>query len=94
VGSIITAATLPRDALGKTTAATGKGFAIGSAVLTSLSLLNAFCENALGGIDGTYISVSVDISIVLAGVIIGAMLSSCLVPLPRFPRQPKPRHWP
>jgi len=57
------------DALGNTTAATGKGFAIGSAVLTSLSLLNAFSENALEGID-----VSVNNSIVLAGVIVGAML--------------------
>merc|ERR1719460_533817 len=34
------------DALGNTTAATGKGFAIGSAVLTSLSLLAAFKEQA------------------------------------------------
>merc|ERR1719353_2375360 len=34
------------DALGNTTAATGKGFAIGSAVLTSISLLSAFRESA------------------------------------------------
>merc|ERR1712063_232841 len=34
------------DALGNTTAATGKGFAIGSAVLTSLSLLVAFKQSA------------------------------------------------
>ena len=62
------------DALGNTTAATGKGFAIGSAVLTSLSLLNAFSENALTLDDGSVIDVSVNNSIVLAGVIIGAML--------------------
>ena len=56
------------DALGNTTAATGKGFAIGSAVLTALSLLAAFKDKADIPI--------VDISdpIVLAGVLIGAML--------------------
>jgi H(+)-translocating pyrophosphatase len=61
------------DALGNTTAATGKGFAIGSAVLTSLSLLNAFSENALVT-DGVPIDVSVNESVVLSGVITGAML--------------------
>jgi len=56
------------DALGNTTAATGKGFAIGSAVLTSLSLLTAFKEKT--GV------VSADIAnpVVLCGAIFGAML--------------------
>jgi K(+)-stimulated pyrophosphate-energized sodium pump len=56
------------DALGNTTAATGKGFAIGSAVLTALSLLSAFTDKAR--------VVSVDISepVVLSGVLLGAML--------------------
>ena len=56
------------DALGNTTAATGKGFAIGSAVLTAISLLTAFKENAEIDV--------VDISdpIVLSGALLGAML--------------------
>jgi len=56
------------DALGNTTAATGKGFAIGSAVLTSLSLLNAFKDKA--GID----TVDLGNAYVMSGAIFGAML--------------------
>merc|ERR1711968_366652 len=56
------------DALGNTTAATGKGFAIGSAVLTSISLLSAFREQA--GLN------NIDLAdpVVFAGLLFGAML--------------------
>lgn len=56
------------DALGNTTAATGKGFAIGSAVLTSLALLTAYKQDTnLGEID-------VSKPTVLCGAIFGACL--------------------
>jgi len=58
------------DALGNTTAAVGKGFAIGSAVLTSLSLLAAFKEQ----VDMPTGAFDVCDPIVLAGVLLGAML--------------------
>lgn len=66
------------DALGNTTAATGKGFAIGSGVLTALSLLAAFEEEA-GLKDPTNplaepVDISIGEPIVLAGVIFGGML--------------------
>lgn len=56
------------DALGNTTAATGKGFAIGSAVLTALSLLSAFTDKA------RVINVDISEPVVLSGVLLGAML--------------------
>merc|ERR1711933_351246 len=56
------------DALGNTTAATGKGFAIGSAVLTALSLLSAFKTKA----DIPYIDLSN--AYVMSGVLFGALL--------------------
>src|SRR5690606_32930696 len=56
------------DAVGNTTAAIGKGFAIGSAALTALALFAAFMETA--GLQ------SIDIAQprVMAGLLIGAML--------------------
>jgi len=56
------------DALGNTTAATGKGFAIGSAVLTALSLMAAFQDEA------NVTLVNIGDPIILASLLIGAML--------------------
>ena len=56
------------DSLGNTTAATGKGFAIGSAVLTALALMAAY--SVVTGVD-LFNLLDTD---VLMGVIIGAML--------------------
>uniref|UniRef100_A0A7S1GB81 H(+)-exporting diphosphatase n=1 Tax=Bicosoecida sp. CB-2014 TaxID=1486930 RepID=A0A7S1GB81_9STRA len=58
------------DALGNTTAATGKGFAIGSAVLTSVGLIAAFMDAA--GLQGK--AVDLREPVVLTGVLIGACL--------------------
>ena len=58
------------DSLGNTTAATGKGFAIGSAVLTALALLVAYTQ-----VTGIY-ETGLDLTTadVLIGVLVGAML--------------------
>jgi K(+)-stimulated pyrophosphate-energized sodium pump len=56
------------DSLGNTTAATGKGFAIGSAVLTALALLVAYVE--VTGIT----ELQLTDSNVLIGILLGAML--------------------
>jgi K(+)-stimulated pyrophosphate-energized sodium pump len=56
------------DAVGNTTAATGKGFAIASAALTSLALFAAFV--GLAGID----SIDIYKADVLAGLFVGGMI--------------------
>ncbi len=56
------------DSLGNTTAATGKGFAIGSAVLTALALLVAYVS--VTGIE----SMQLTDANVLIGILLGAML--------------------
>jgi H(+)-translocating pyrophosphatase len=71
------------DALGNTTAATGKGFAIGSAVLTALSLLATFKKDSglapvrTPGSNATLaLEVSTDVAdpIVLGGILFGSVL--------------------
>ena len=60
------------DSLGNTTAATGKGFAIGSAALTTLALIVAFNETVAGL--GERLSLSLLNVNLLAGLFIGGML--------------------
>ena len=56
------------DAVGNTTAAIGKGFAIGSAALTALALFAAFMTSA--GID----SINIANPVVMSGLLLGGML--------------------
>ncbi len=60
------------DSLGNTTAATGKGFAIGSAALTALSLIVAFKQQ----IEAMGVELMTEIinPVVIIGVFVGAML--------------------
>ena len=56
------------DAVGNTTAAIGKGFAIGSAALTALALFAAFMQQANVGM------INIADPVVMAGLLVGAML--------------------
>ncbi|MFH1441424.1 MAG: sodium-translocating pyrophosphatase [Candidatus Omnitrophota bacterium] len=60
------------DSLGNTTAATGKGFAIGSAALTALALIAAFKDQV--AIYGKEMSLSIMSPNVLVGLFLGGML--------------------
>ncbi len=60
------------DALGNTTAATGKGFAIGSAALTAMALIAAYKDEIV--LHGGQLDLSLMNPTVLIGVFIGAMM--------------------
>lgn len=60
------------DSLGNTTAATGKGFAIGSAALTALALIASYVEKVT--VDGVAPDMSVMNPCVLVGIFVGACL--------------------
>ena len=60
------------DSLGNTTAATGKGFAIGSASLTSLALLVSYINIVEGQVE---LNLAITNPVLLVGVFIGAMLT-------------------
>lgn len=61
------------DAVGNTTAAIGKGFAIGSAALTALALFAAYRETAAKAI-GQRLLLDIDNPEIMAGLLIGGVL--------------------
>jgi K(+)-stimulated pyrophosphate-energized sodium pump len=63
------------DTIGNTTAAIGKGFAIGSAALTALALFAAFKTSVESGLPaGDVMSLSLDNPMVIIGLLIGGSL--------------------
>ncbi len=77
LGADVRSRTDALDSLGNTTAATGKGFAIGSAALTALALLVSYVDIVSGKLDsiGATIDLSLTNPAVLVGLFIGAMLT-------------------
>ena len=61
------------DSLGNTTAATGKGFAIGSAALTALALIVSYTDK-VNAINPKVLNLEISNTPVLIGLFIGAML--------------------
>ncbi len=62
------------DALGNTTAATGKGFAIGSAALTALALMASYVDN-VGRVAPDF---TFDMSLMNPPVLVGLLIGGCL----------------
>jgi len=64
------------DAVGNTTAAIGKGFAIGSAALTALALFSAYCSRAgqLTGSESGTLVLNINDTEVMIGLLLGGIL--------------------
>lgn len=62
------------DSLGNTTAATGKGFAIGSAALTALALVAAYVDQCKAISPDLVLNLSITNPAVLVGLFVGAVL--------------------
>ena len=62
------------DSLGNTTAATGKGFAIGSAALTALALIASYIDKVRQIAPDLSLDLSITNPTVLIGLFIGGML--------------------
>ncbi len=66
------------DSLGNTTAATGKGFAIGSAALTALALIASYKDQIVKVISDLGTGETIDLSIMNPTVLIGLFIGACL----------------
>ncbi|MDD4955380.1 MAG: sodium-translocating pyrophosphatase, partial [Candidatus Omnitrophica bacterium] len=66
------------DALGNTTAATGKGFAIGSAALTALALIAAYRDQVDIIVKQRGLSVNLDLTLLSPKVLVGLFLGGML----------------
>ena len=64
------------DSLGNTTAATGKGFAIGSAALTALALMASYVDR-IASISGEGVDFS-QLSLISPTVLVGLLVGACL----------------
>lgn len=67
------------DSIGNTTAAIGKGFAIGSAALTALALFSAYTQALANGGEG--ISLALTEPLVVVGLLVGAALPALIAAL-------------
>ena len=65
------------DSLGNTTAATGKGFAIGSAALTALALMASYVQSIQGVAGNTPVDMT-QLSLMNPTVLIGVFVGACL----------------